>query len=399
MNFIKSIFSKSSTSQFQQKSKNQASEFSILDPQFTQVRLRDAKLLIADLRKLEQVLNYQPQTINEQLKKCYALHIILSSDQYQVIDKVVYYCEQNQIKPIRQNIQTKTAATTNINQTCQIMSDQQMIATQFQNSMYLNVSDQLQFYEQIHQNESEFTNNYFNYIQRVTQNSDIYNSCKFHQYPYEDETFNRKLQFVWLFKIINMLNYKLAFIPNLKFLFNCKTQNSFIIRDVAYLVYKDCLLEYGFLRNEISDMVESYSQFQVRESLQFYELVVFMLEINKKMKIFYDMRQQFALNSQSVRDIKWFEIDKKQLIEIEHYTSKAKLLNTVQFKKSLMVPTQKNQMENLQKIMLDSSLLENSFMKEPTTAKYNKKNNAQQYSPLNSKQTRISNHSRQLSKN
>ncbi|CAD8146240.1 unnamed protein product [Paramecium octaurelia] len=399
MNFIKQIFSKPSTSQIQQKPKNQTSEFSILDPQFTQVRLRDAKLLMADSKKLEQVLNYQPQSINEQLKKCYALHIILSSDQYQVIDKVVQYCEQNHIKPIRQNIQAKTAATTNINQTCQIMSDQQMIATKFQNSMYLNVSDQLQFYEQIHQNESEFTNNYFNYIQRVTQNSDIYNSCKFHQYPYEDETFNRKLQFVWLFKIINMLNYKLAFIPNLQFLFNCKTQNSFIIRDVAYLVYKDCLLEYGFLRNEISDMVESYSQFQVRESLQFYELLVFMLQINKKMKLFYDMRQQFALNSQSVRDVKWFDIDKKQLIEIEHYISKAKLLNTVQFKKSLMVPTQKNQLDNFQKFMLDPSLLENSILKEPTTAKYTKKNNDQQYSPLNSKQTKISNHSRQLSKN
>lgn len=30
------------------------------------------------------------------------------------------------------------------------------------------------------------------------------------------------------------------------------------MRDIAYMVYKDCLLEYGFLRNEITDMVEAY---------------------------------------------------------------------------------------------------------------------------------------------
>ncbi|CAD8145343.1 unnamed protein product [Paramecium pentaurelia] len=399
MNFIKSIFSKFSVPTQQQKPINQNSDFSVLDPKYTQVRLRDAKLLIKDMKKLEYVLNYQPESINEQLKKCYTLHIILSSDQYQVIDKVVSFSEQNHIKPIIQNTQTKAAATTNINQTCQIMSDQQMIATQFQNSMYLNVSDQLQLYEQIHQNESEFMNIYFNYIQRITQNFDIYNSCKFHQYPYEDETFNRKLQFVWLFKIINMLNYKLAFIPYLQFLFDCKTQNSFIIRDIAYLVYKDCLMEYGFLRREITEMVESYSQFQVRESLQFYELVIIMLEINQKMKLFYDMRQQFALNSSSVRDIKWFVVDKKQLIEIENFISKAKLLNTVQFKKSLMVPTQKVLMENLQKLILDPSLMENSFLKEPITAKNIKKINELLYSPLNSQNIKISNHSRQLSKN
>ncbi|CAD8166341.1 unnamed protein product [Paramecium octaurelia] len=399
MNFIKSIFSKPSAPQQQQQPKNPNSDFSILDPQFTQVRLRDAKLLIKDMRRLEQVVNYQPESINEQLKKCYALHIILSSDQYQAIDKVIMCCEKNNIKPVAHNTQARTAVTTNINQTCQILSDQQMIATQYQNSMYLNVSDQLQLYEQIHQNESEFMNTYFNYIQRITQNSDIYNSCKFHQYPYQDETFNRKLQFVWLFKIINMLNFKLGFLPYLQFSFNQKTQNSFIIRDIAYLIYKDCLLEYGFLRNEITDMIDSYSQFQVRDSLQFYELVVIMLEINKKMKQFYEMRQQFALNSSSVRDVKWFVIEKKQLIEIENFVSKAKLLNTAQFKKSLMVPTQKIVMENLQKVMMDPSLMENSFLKEPTTAKNIKRINELLYSPLNSKQIKISNHSRQLSKN
>lgn len=59
-------------------------------------------------------------------------------------------------------------------------------------------------------------------------------------------------------------------------------------------------------------------------------------------------------------------------------------------------------MENLQKLMLDPSLMENSFMKvfymiyskEPTTAKNIKKFNELLYSPLNSKQIRISNHSR-----
>ncbi|CAD8076074.1 unnamed protein product [Paramecium sonneborni] len=398
MNFIKQIFSKTSLQQQQPKSLNQNSDFSILDPSFTQVRTKDAKLLIKDMNKLEQVLKFQPESINEQLKRCYALHIILKSVHYQVINKVIISCQQNQIKPISLNIQPKTAATTNINQTCQIMSDQQMIATQLQNSMYLNVCDQFQLYEQIHQNESEFMNIYFNYIQRISQNSDVYNSCKIHQYPNQDEILNTQFQFFWLFKIINMLNFKLSFIPYLQQAFNQKTQNSFIIRDIAYLIYKDCLMEYGFLRNEITDMIDSYSQFQVNDLLQFYQLVFIMLEINKKMQIFYNMRQNFALDSSSVREIKLFSIEKKQLIEIENFISKAQLLNTAQFKQSLIIPYQKIVVENLLKVMQDPSHIQNSFPKESITSKNIKKINESLYSPLNSKQITKSNYSRQLSK-
>jgi hypothetical protein len=35
------------------------------------------------------------------------------------------------------------------------------------------------------------------------------------------------------------------------------------------------------------------------------------MEITSKMKIFYEMRLQFALNSASVRDVKWFILDRK----------------------------------------------------------------------------------------
>lgn len=40
------------------------------------------------------------------------------------------------------------------------------------------------------------------------------------------------------------------------------------------------------------------------------------------------MRLNFTLNSASARDVKWFEIDKKTELEIDHYIAKAKLLNT-----------------------------------------------------------------------
>lgn len=36
-----------------------------------------------------------------------------------------------------------------------------------------------------------------------------------------------------------------------------------------------------------------------------------MKDITNKLTIFYEMRSSFALNSESVRDVKWFIIEKK----------------------------------------------------------------------------------------
>ncbi|CAD8074650.1 unnamed protein product [Paramecium sonneborni] len=401
MNFIKSLFSQSNPQQKRVLQRN-AAESSILDIQFTQVRLQDIKIITKDLRKLEEILKYQPETINEQFKRCYSFHVILSSDQVQSIEKIVQYFEnyqQNYCKQTFQNTKSKTMATQNINQTNMYTNEQKMITVQYQNSMFLNVSDQIQLFEQINQNEKGFMNIYFNYIQRITQNNDIYTSCRFQQYPIQDDAHNRKIQFMWLFKIINLLNFKLSFIPYFQFNFKHKTQNTFIIRDIAYLVYKDCLVEYSFLRNEITDMLESYSSFQIKESLQFYELILIMKEVTNKMNIFYEMRSLFALNSASVRDLKWFTIEKKQMIEIDNYISKIKLLNTSQFKKSLMIQNQKYVMENSQKAFQDSNQLDNSFKKEPTTAKNIKNSNECLYSPINLKLFKIGEHSRQQSRN
>ena len=65
------------------------------------------------------------------------------------------------------------------------------------------------------------------------------------------------------------------------------------------------------------------------------------------MKYFYDMKFSFTINSASVREMKFFTIDKKIELEIEHYVSKAKLINTNQFRKSLNIPNQKTIIENL----------------------------------------------------
>ncbi|CAD8070104.1 unnamed protein product [Paramecium sonneborni] len=397
MNFIKSLFSQSNPQQ-KKIAHKKAVESSILDTQFTQVRLQDIKIISKDLKKLEEILKYQPETINEQFKRCYSFHIILSSDLLQSIEKIVQYFEnyqQNLCKQKFQITQSKTLATQNVNQTNIYTNEQQTFSIQYQNSMFLNVSDQIQLFEQINQNENGFMNIYFNYIQRITQNNDIYTSCRFQQYPIQDDAHNRKLQFLWLFKIINLLNFKLSFIPYFQLNFKHKTQNTLIIRDIAYLVYKDCLVEYSFLRNEITDMLESYSSFQIRESLQFYELILIMKDVTYKMKIFYDMRSSFALNSASVRDVKWFTIEKKQMIEIDNYISKIKLLNTSQFKKSLMVPTRNYVMQNLSKQSQDTNSLDNSFKKEPITAKNKKKSNDLLYSPLKLNQYKGGEHSRQ----
>ncbi|CAD8067758.1 unnamed protein product [Paramecium primaurelia] len=401
MNFIKSLFHQSSPQQKKIVQKKAVGS-SILDSQFTQVRLQDIKILSKDLKKLEEILKYQPETINEQYKRCYSFHVILSSDYTQAIDMILKYFEthqHDQCKQTLQTTQTKTMVTQHVNQTTQNIYDQKINLISQQNSMFVNVADQIQLFELINQNEQGFMNIYFNYIQRIAQNNDIYSSCRFQQYPYQDDTHNRKLQFLWLFKIINLLNFKLSFIPYFQFNFKNKTQNTLIIRDIAYLIYKDCLVQYAFLRNEITDMLDCYSQYQIKESLQFYELILIMKDITKKLTIFYEMRSSFALNSESVRDVKWFIIEKKQMNEIDNYISKIKLLNTSQFKKSLMVPTQKHVIDNFQKALLDPNLLDNSFNKEPTTAKQIKISNELLYSPLKLKQQKRGEHSRQQSRN
>ncbi|CAD8145548.1 unnamed protein product [Paramecium octaurelia] len=401
MNFIKSLFHQQSSQQKKVVQKKEVGS-SILDSHFNQVRLSDIKIISRDFRKLDEILKHQPETVNEQFKRCYSFHVILCSDYTQSIEMILKYFETHQHAQFKQTFQSthsKTMATQHVNLTIQNINDQKMNTVQSQNSMFLNVSDQIQVFELINQNEQGFMNIYFNYIQRISQNFDVYSSCKFQQYPYQDDSHNRKLQFLWLFKIINLLNFKLSFIPYFQFNFKHKSQNTLIIRDIAYLIYKDCLVEYAFLRNEITEMLDSYSSFQIKESLQFYELILIMKDITSKLTIFYQMRSSFALNSESVRDVKWFIIEKKLMIEIDNYISKIKLLNTTQFKKSLMVPNQKNLISDFQKAQQDPSPLDNSFHKEPTTAKQIKMCNELLYSPLKLKQIKRGEHSRQQSRN
>lgn len=50
---------------------------------------------------------------------------------------------------------------------------------------------------------------YFNYIQRLSNNIDVLHSCRIRQYPFTMEYTDNKLKFLWIYKIINLLNYGL----------------------------------------------------------------------------------------------------------------------------------------------------------------------------------------------
>ncbi|CAD8107677.1 unnamed protein product [Paramecium primaurelia] len=315
---------------------------SIYDGNSQTVQLEDIKAIIQNEKKRKLLFSRQTNSILEELKVLYTIHMMVIADQINDFDQVTQCFQQGKIifgKPQDQrNLKTCQA-----NHTVTLQTQQQQ-----QTIVYLNSSE---FPSQFDDIEKELTKLYYSYLQRAVNNCDIYYSSQRMQYPYQDEHNNRRVQYLWLFKLLNLLNFKLAMIPYIQKIISKQLQISNIVKDITILIYKDCINEYLFFKKEVEEQLEFYSQFSVKDAISFYELYTQLKFITDRLKLFHNIRSLF-IKHEKIKEFNWFVLDKQLEKDIETYIQKAKLINTTQFKNSLQVPTQKAAYEHLSKQLL-----------------------------------------------
>ncbi|CAD8177597.1 unnamed protein product [Paramecium octaurelia] len=312
---------------------------SIYDANSQTVKLEDIKAVIQNERKRKLLFSRQTTSILEELKVLYTIHMMLIADQISDFDQVTLSFQQGKIifgkSQDHRNLKTCQANHTVTHQTQQ----------QQQTIMYLNSSE---FPSQFDDFEKELTKLYYSYLQRAVNNCDIYYSSQRMQYPYQDEYNNRRVQYLWLFKLLNLLNFKLAMIPLIQKIISKQLIISNIVKDITILIYKDCVNEYLFFKKEVEEQLEFYSQFSVKDAISFYELFTQLKFVTDRLKLFHNLRSLF-IKHEKIREFTWFVLDKQLEKDIETYIQKAKLINTTQFKNSLQVPNQKAAYEHLSK--------------------------------------------------
>ncbi|CAD8078560.1 unnamed protein product [Paramecium primaurelia] len=338
MNYFKSIFQKKKSQNVIHQSLSEKS--TIYDQNSQTVHLDDIKAIIKCQQKRKELFFRPTKTLLEQLKVLYTLHMMIISEQINDENELVECFSQGKI-------------------VCQQNNNQRCIQTSFINNTIggqsnLNSNDvQMNFSEypiRFNTVEIEFAQQYYSYLQRVANNLDIYYSSQKMQYPYIEESQSRKIKFLWLFKLMNMINFKLSMIPMIQKIIFQETDFTQITKEITILVYKDCIYEYLFIKKEIEEQLEQYQQHNVKDTISLYELYIQTKQITNSLKLFHNIRNHF-LKYERIEKFSWLQVEKQQEKDIELYVQRIKLINSTQFKNTLKVPSQKDIYDDLQQKM------------------------------------------------
>ncbi|CAD8176039.1 unnamed protein product [Paramecium pentaurelia] len=338
MNYFKSIFQKKKSQNVIHQSL--AEKSTIYDQNSQTVHLDDIKAIIKCQQKRKELFFRPTKTLLEQLKVLYTLHMMIISEQINDENELIKCFSQGKI-------------------VCQQNNNQRCIQTSFINNTVggqsnLNSNDvQMNFSEypiRFNTVEIEFAQQYYSYLQRVANNLDIYYSSQKMQYPYIEESQSRKIKFLWLFKLMNMINFKLSMIPMIQKIIFQETDFTQITKEIAILVYKDCIYEYLFIKKEVEEQLEQYQQHNVKDTISLYELYIQTKQITNSLKLFHNIRNHF-LKYERIEKFSWLQVEKQQEKDIELYVQRIKLINSTQFKNTLKVPSQKDIYDDLQQKM------------------------------------------------
>ncbi|CAD8082457.1 unnamed protein product [Paramecium sonneborni] len=139
-------------------------------------------------------------------------------------------------------------------------------------------------------------------------------------------------------------------IPMIQKLIFTETDFTQIAKDIAILIYKDCVNEYIFLKKEIEEQMEQYLQHNVKDVISLFELYIQTKQITNSLILFHNFRNHF-LKYERIEEFSWLRMEKHTEKDIELYVQRIKLINSTQFKNTLKVPSQKEMFENLQQKM------------------------------------------------
>lgn len=107
--------------------------------------------------------------------------------------------------------------------------------------------------------EDNIINFYYNYLQKLAINYQIYRICiEDGELPSsEDFKLDYKLKFMWLFKISNIFNYIVKIQKSLKIVFSdFDSKTTLIIKEVGLLILHDLVSMYDVMSKEIMYLVD-----------------------------------------------------------------------------------------------------------------------------------------------
>ncbi|CAD8171458.1 unnamed protein product [Paramecium octaurelia] len=338
MNYFKSIFQKKQNKNVIDQALSEKS--TIYDQNSLTVHLDDIKAIIKCQQRRRELYFRPTKSLLEQLKVLYSLHMMIISEQINDENELIECFSQGKIICQQYNNQ-RCAQSSFLNNTVGGQTNHNS------NEVQMNYSEYpIKFYNV----EIEFAQQYYSYMQRVANNLDIYYASQKMQYPYLEENQSRKIRFLWLFKLTNMINFKISMIPMIQKIIFQESDFTQITKEITILIYKDCINEYLFIKKEIEEQLEQYQQQNVKDTISLYELYIQAKQITNSLKLFYNIRNHF-LKYERIEKFNWLQVEKQQEKDMELYVQRIKLINSSQFKHTLKVPSQKDIYDNLQQKM------------------------------------------------
>ncbi|CAD8165626.1 unnamed protein product [Paramecium pentaurelia] len=167
---------------------------------------------------------------------------------------------------------------------------------------------------------------YFQYLQKLAVNIQVFHACKVQQYPLfqEGQKFiDIQTKLLWLFKISNLVNSGLGQMEILKQALQMVPEDM-LLKEIVLVYWSDIIVFYNFLSKEILQLLDYYRHLATHICLQFYELYLQLFQIRNSISDLYKYRKHFDRDN-VIKQPKWFDVNKPVHKQIEEFMLKQKL--------------------------------------------------------------------------
>ncbi|CAD8155467.1 unnamed protein product [Paramecium octaurelia] len=167
---------------------------------------------------------------------------------------------------------------------------------------------------------------YFQYLQKLAVNIQVFHACKVQQYPLfqEGQKFiDIQTKLLWLFKISNLVNSGLGQMETFKSAL-LMVPEDMLLKEIVLVYWSDIIVFYNFLSKEILQLLDYYRHLATHICLQFYELYLQLFQIRNSISDLYKHRKHFDRDN-VIKQPKWFDINKPVHQQIEEFMLKQKL--------------------------------------------------------------------------
>ncbi|KAM3145611.1 hypothetical protein pb186bvf_002385 [Paramecium bursaria] len=173
---------------------------------------------------------------------------------------------------------------------------------------------------------SNIQTSYFQYLQKLAVNIQVFHACKVQQYPLFQEGskfVDIQTKLLWLFKISNLVNNGLGQTELLKQALQLVPQD-LLLKEIVLVYWSDIIVFYNFLSKEILQLLDYYRHLASNICLQFYELYIQLFQIRNSISELYKFRKHFDRDN-VIKQPKWFDVNKPVHKQVEEYMLQQKI--------------------------------------------------------------------------